>query len=102
MKAIVEQFEEMLRRGTLPCFEFQTSEDDYLLVNLEVTEEGIEFSFDSDDKPVYFDGDIIVINDNRYIVPFDEYLTDLVFYIERVHDNIVEGFLIPNDLYFVE
>lgn len=100
--SIKAQFDAMLSRGTIPCFEYQISEDDYLLVNLELSDNGLLFSFDSDNKRVAFDGVIEVINNNHYLLPFDEYFDDLDYYLQMIDENMTEGYLLVNDLYYSE
>lgn len=101
IETIKKERQSMLERGVIPCFEYQISENDWLLVDLEFTNEGIVFSFDSDNKQVAFDGDIIVINDNRYLLPWDLDLS-LDYHLEMISDNMTEGYLLVNDLYYCE
>lgn len=96
------EWQAMINRGTHPMFEYQIGENDYLIVNLEFTDNGIEFSFDSDNKRVAFDGDIKVINDNRYLMPFDVFTDSLDCYLETIHANITEGYLIVNGMLYSE
>jgi hypothetical protein len=98
MNIIKKQWNEMLNRGTMPLFEVELKDDQYLLVDLALTDEGVEFSFDSEDLPVSFDGDIETIHSNRYLLPFDEYVESLDSYLELISDNLSEGYLFPNDL----
>ena len=65
-----QEWKSMIERGTMPLFEIEIINDEYLLVNLECTNEGIEFSFCSNDKPVSFDGVIVCYenNNNRYLL----------------------------------
>lgn len=99
MNTIKQQFEEMLTRGITPLFEIELPENEYLIVNLSINDKGVEFSFDSNDLPVAFDGDIEVINSNRYLLPFDEYTTNLDDYLQTISDNLTEGYLLPNNLF---
>lgn len=101
MKTIKQDWDAMLNRGIIPCFEYQISEDDWLLVNLEFTEDGLEFSFDSDNKQVSFDSGITIINDNRYLLPWDIDMS-LDSHLEMISDNITEGYLLVNDMYYCE
>ena len=99
------QFEAMIGRGRMPCFELEMSingQDEYLLVDLTVNSSGVAFQFDSMGLPVYFDGEIVTINDNAYYIPFDEYFDNLDHYLEAIYANIGEGFLCPNNLYRTE
>ena len=99
MNMIKEQWNEMINRGAMPLFEVELKDNEYLLVNLAIVEEGIEFSFDSNDLPVSFDGDIETIHSNRYLLPFNEYWESLDTYIEEISENINEGFILLNGLY---
>lgn len=95
------EWQAMLDRGIIPCFEYQISEADWLLVDLEFTDEGLEFSFDSDNKQVSFDGGIKIINDNRYMLPWDLYMS-LDSHLEMINENMIEGYLLVNGLYYCE
>ena len=46
MQTIKDQFNNMLNNSIIPCFEYQLSNDDYLLVNIQCGEKGIIFEFD--------------------------------------------------------
>lgn len=98
MNTIKKQFKEMLSNNIMPLFEFELINNDYLIVNLDINDKGVLFSFDSDNKRVAFDGEIEVINENNYLLPFDEYFEQLDYYLEMINNNITEGFLIVNNL----
>lgn len=99
METIKDQYNAMLDRGIIAVFEFSIVSDEYLLVELDISDQGILFSFDSDNKRVAFDGEIVTIDDNHYCLPFDKYNESLDSYLEVIHENITEGYLIPNNLY---
>ncbi|WGH49728.1 hypothetical protein [Alishewanella phage vB_AspM_Slickus01] len=105
-KAIKDQWESMIDRNILPLFEFQIGDDSYLMVNLEFSDQGIEFSFDIRDffePKICFGGDVILPYANRkdvWMLPFDPYFDNVDRYIEQIHSEITEGFLCPNDLMF--
>jgi hypothetical protein len=101
INTIKQDWDAMLDRGIIPCFEYQISEDDWLLVGLEFTDDGLGFSFDSDNKRVAFDGDIEVINDNHYMLPWDLDMS-LDSHLEMISENITDGYLLVNDLYYCE
>lgn len=94
INTIKSEWQSMLDCRIIPCFEYQLSEDDWLLVDL-------EFSFDSDNKRVAFDGGIKVINDNRYMLPWDLDMS-LDSNLEMISENMIEGYLLVNDLYYCE
>lgn len=101
MNTIEQEWQAMIDRGIMPVMEFQTGEDDWLLVTIELHDHGLQFSFDSDNKRVAFDGDISVIDDNHYRVPFDLDMS-LDGHLELISANIVDGYLLVNDLYYCE
>ena len=97
-KAINSQWQSMLNYGKIPCFEIELSDGDYLLVNIDYTQgnDYISFSFD-DSLPVFFDGEIKKHGGN-YHVMLDECFDNLDSYLQLIYDNIIEGYIIPNDL----
>jgi hypothetical protein len=108
-KVIKQQWQEMVKKGILPIIEIQIKEDDYLIVNLELSEKGIEFRFDTSPTtpykplPVSFDGDILKINEGVFVLPFDCSAVcweSLDCMLDVMIQNINEGFLIPNDLFY--
>lgn len=108
MNTIQLQFDQMLQRGIIPCFEYPITlngEKEWLLVDLVCLDHGIEFSFDSNSLPVFFEGSIVSINDNRYLLPFDNYSAgendsdDLDYYLQAIAGNIQDGFIAANNLF---
>jgi len=111
---LAEQFENM---RAIPLFEIAMTDDNYLLVDLSIATRksktgsiypiGINFSFDqrSPDSPynelaVSFDG-CIKGKHGYYMYPFDNCFS-LDAHLQEIYSNIVEGFLIPNNLYNFE
>ena len=86
-----------------PIFEYKISESDYLVVELSLLDDNheIEFSFDSDNKKTWFSGDVIVINDNRYKITVDPDMS-LDEHIQLIDQEMTEGYLLPNGLYYYE
>ena len=60
----------------------------------------ISFSFD-DSLPVFFDGEIKKHGGN-YHVMLDDCFDNLDSYLQLIYDNIIEGYIIPNDLLLCE
>lgn len=107
--AIKQQWQQMINRGTMPLFEIQITESDYLLVDLSLTDDGIRFSFDTSPiapynvLPVSFDGEIIQLGEGVYVLPFESACSDgLDSLLEMIYENITEGFLLPNNLFYCE
>ena len=96
MNNLIEEFNSM---QCMPMFELEIVNDDYLLVHLSIDEKGIYFEFDAE-LPTWFDGDIVKIHDNRYLMPFDEpeYLQSLDYYLQGISENLTDGYLLPNNL----
>lgn len=81
--------------------EYELKNGDYLLVHFCANSDntGIEFSFDSDNLPTYFSGEVVMVNDNRYYLEFEpEYFDNIDHYFQAIADEINEGYLLPNDL----
>lgn len=100
--AINEQWQAMLNYGRIPMFEIALSNGDYLMVDINYTkgEDFISFSFD-DSLPVWFDGEIKK-HGGEYHVMLDECFDNLDSYLQLIYDNIIEGYIIPNDLLLCE
>lgn len=100
--AIYNQWQAMLNYGKIPCFEIETINGDYLLVDIDYQAGNnyISFSFD-DSLPVFFDGGIKKHGGN-YHVMLDPYFESLDSYLELIYNNIIEGYIIPNDLLLCE
>ncbi len=88
----------MLNYGRIPCFEIELSNGDYLLVDIDYQagNDFISFSFD-ENLPVFFDGELKKHGGN-YHVMLDPYFGSLDSYLELIYNNIIDGYIIPNDL----
>jgi len=100
--AIYNQWQAMLNCGKIPMFEIELSNGDYLIVNIDYTQgdDFISFSFD-DSLPVFFGGEIKK-HGGSYHVILDECFSSLDSYLELIYNNIIEGYIIPNDLLLCE
>lgn len=97
-KAINAQWQAMLNYGKIPLFELELSNGDYLLVDIDYTQGDnyISFSFD-DSLKTWFDGEIKK-HGSQYHVMLDNCFDNLDSYLELIYNNIIEGYIIPNDL----
>lgn len=110
------QWQEMLAKGTIPVMEFPVMIDgkkEWLIVDVlfpvtrsfgalvkeEYNSSYIVFSFDNHSLPVYFDGDIVGKGGPDYRIPLDEYFPSLDYYLQRISDNIMEGFILANNIF---
>lgn len=96
--AINNQWQSMLNYGKIPLFEIELSNGDYLIVDIDYQAGNnyISFSFD-DSLPMFFDGEIKK-HGGGYHVILDECFYNLDSYLELIYNNILEGYIIPNDL----
>ena len=101
-KAINSQWQTMLNYGKIPCFEIELSNGDYLLVDVDYQAGNnyISFSFD-DSLPVWFDGEVKK-HGGEYRVMLEDCFDNLDSYLQLIYDNIMEGYIIPNDLMLCE
>lgn len=100
---IRKQWDDMIKRGVIPVIEIQTGENDCLIVDIELSEDntGVIFSFDKDDLDASFSNDIEQVGYN-YQLTIDEFNSDLDIYLQQITGEILEGFILPNDLYYCE
>jgi hypothetical protein len=100
--AIHNQWQTMLNYGKIPMFEIELSNGDYLIVDI-VYKQGDDFiSFYFDDSlPVFFDGEIKK-HGGGYRILLDDCFSNLDSYLETIYDNIIEGYIIPNNLLLLD
>lgn len=115
-QAINNQWQAMINSGRIPVMEYKMSNGDWLVVDINLPanysrkagddnakwERGecanyLTFSFDQDNKPAFFDG-CIKGDNGEYRYPLDECFDSLDYYLQEINQNIIEGFLIPNNL----
>ena len=104
-KEIRSQWDESINSGIIPCFEFELAYNDYLIVDIELSEEGdcFIFSFDKDRLcDTHFSGEVKHIIANNYQLDIDEYCDKLEVYLQQIYNEIVDGYLLPNGLYYCE
>ena len=99
--SIRNKWEKMISIGVIPVMEYQTGENDWLVVYIQLSDDNqeIEFSFDSDDKKTWFSGDVTTINSNRYKITVDPDVS-LDDHIQLIDQEMTEGYLLPNGLYY--
>lgn len=106
---IVLQWENMLKSGKIPCFEFELKDGEYLLVDLELrdvpnqanirnVQKEICFSFDYMQLPTWFSGNVKQYHDCKFSLLIEDQDTNLDQVLELVYEEIVGGFIVPNDL----
>lgn len=78
-------------------YKLKGSDNDYLVVYIRPFKKGI-FVSGNFEKPTFFSGDVQVY-DTGFYLRYDPYFEDLHHYLEQISDEILEGYLLPNDLY---
>lgn len=75
-------------------------EDEFLLVHFGYNDQykGLFLSFDLSLGQTFFSGEVIEL-ETGIVIPFDEYFEDLDYYLQKAGEEIIEGYLIPNNLY---
>ena len=105
-KSIAYQWKKMIASGRLPAMEYQIGEDSYLLVDLELVDDGAAIIFSFDRRPfptadVWFSGDVVPVL-NNFQITIDEFTDRLDLYLQQIDQEILEGFILPNGLYYCE
>jgi hypothetical protein len=96
MNAIQLQFSEMLERGVIPFLEYELFNDEFLTVEIQATEKGLEFSADFNDLHCFFDGQITG-SGNFWLLPYDlDFSLDQ--HLELIDQNIRDGYIIAHSL----
>ena len=95
------EWEKMIFSGIIPVIEYRISENDYLIVDIQLSDDNecFIFSFDSDNKKTWFSGDVTTINENRYKITVDPDMS-LDEHIQLINQEMTEGYLLPNGLFY--
>lgn len=96
---VCEEWRELIAKGTIPCFEFKTQVDEYLIVEISIAKDGkyLFFSFDAV-YPTWFSGSVDVETETTFGLPIDnDYSLDS--HLQQIYNEIVEGYLLPNNLF---
>lgn len=98
---IQQEWQAMLSSNTMPLFEIELKDSEYLLCDLEFFPdlEEIRFCFDSLNLKTWFSGNIRTIHDCKFALPITEYDESLDALLEVVYQEITEGFILLNNLY---
>ena len=99
MQAVKNQLKKFIHNGGIPVMEWHLNNGDYFTVDISVNDNGVVFEFDDMGLPNYFSGDVDCTDGGACLIKHDEAITDLDYYLQEIHDEIIEGFLIPHNLY---
>lgn len=99
-KKVGAEFEAMLQAGTMPVFELEcqdkTGERDWYIIEVSIDDEGIIFYTPDSSIPSYFSCNVKKISGCTFLYQFDEYFDNLDYYLSEIHQEITEGYFIPN------
>lgn len=100
------EWQAMLDRGIIPVFEFGHGGGEFTTVEIQYKHwrgAGIYFDIDSplENPEFYFSGDVKKRNGSYYL-PADKFTNSLHELLEQIHTEIIEGYIIPNDLYVID
>lgn len=101
-KTLKDQWDTMINNGRIPMLEYQVSDDEWVTVDIYFRGNCLLFSFDK--EPMYdtwFSGEVEKVLDN-YQINFDWCFDNLDHYLQMIDQEITEGYLIPNNLYYME
>lgn len=92
------QWTTMLERGIIPCFEFELTDGEFLLVDISFCDDGLYFEFDENNLKTWFSGDVIKYG-GGYKIKFNGCFDNLDYYLREIYTEVMDGFVIPNNLY---
>lgn len=95
---IVNQFHNFIDNGGMPVIEYELKDGDFVEVYIAVDDKGVLFELDTLGLKTYFSGDVQDTGGGVYRIKFDEFFTDLDYYLQNIDSEVTEGFLIPNDI----
>lgn len=93
----------MAIKGVVIVMEFQVSENDFLFVDVTVSDDKtvMFFEFDRRDYPdcdVYFSGEIEKVLNYYQLKINPQFGID--WHLQKIYNEMVEGFIVPNGLYY--
>ena len=98
------QWEELINSGRIPVMEYQISESEYLVCDISLSDDNECFFFSFDKDPlhdVYFSGDVTTFSSIYYRYPVDNEMS-LDWHLDAINQEMMEGYLLPNNLYYCE
>ena len=98
MQALKNQFKKFIHKGGIPVMEWHLNNGDYLTVHISVNDKGVVFELDDMGLPAYFSGNVDCTNGGACLIKHDVDIPDLDYYLQEIHEEITEGFLIPHNL----
>ena len=102
--SIRTEWEKMISSGIIPVIEYQTGENDYLIVDIQLSDDNECFFFSFDKDPlceVYFSGDVSAFSNIYYRYPVNKEM-NIDWHLNAIDQEMNEGYLLPNGLYYYE
>ena len=100
--SIRTEWEKMIFSGIILVIEYQTCKNDYLIVDIQLSDDNECFFFSFDKDPlcdVYFSGNVTTFSDIYYRYPVDLDMS-LDEHIQLIDQEMTEGYLLPNGLFY--
>jgi hypothetical protein len=92
---LVQIYREFSESSSIPIVEVHPD----VAVSVDITPTSVEFEFDPQGLPVWMDEEFTPVSCGHYRAPLTDFMGwSLQQVLEHIHDNIVEGFLLPNNL----
>lgn len=100
-KTLFNQWQTMIESDCMPVLEYELLNGDYLTVDISFVlfrgKSGFRFDFDKLGLNTCFSGAVKSVKDTQYL-PLDKYFSNLDTYLQQIDQEIMEGFLIFNNL----
>ena len=96
MNTLQKEFQTMVQSGRIPVLEYELYTGDYLTVEIEATENGLQFSADFCEGKCFFDGQITG-SGNHWLLPYD-YDFSLDAHLQMINQNVTDGYIIAHSL----
>ena len=100
--SIRNEWEKLISSGMIPAIEYQTGENDYLIVDIQLSDDNECFFFSFDKYllcDVYFSGNITAFSNIYYRYPVDEEM-NIDWHLNAINQEMTEGYLLPNGLFY--
>jgi hypothetical protein len=92
---LIQIYREFSESSSIPIVEMHPD----VVVVIDITPTSVEFEFDPQGLPVWMDEEFTPVSCGHYRAPLTDFMGwSLQQVLEHIHDNIVEGFLLPNNL----
>ena len=102
--SIRNEWGKLISSGIISVIEYQTGENDWLVVYIQLSDDNECFFFSFDKDPlcdVYFSGNVTTFSNIYYRYPVDKEM-NIDWHLNAINQEMTEGYLLPNGLYYYE